>query len=687
MKNKKNENSIPDEVCPDQVRSEADQLRSALNNHNYKYYVLDDPEVPDAEYDRLFKALQHLEAKYPQLAVPDSPTQRVGGALVDGFSQVTHELAMLSLDNAFSEQSVYEFDKRVRDRLNTDREISYAVEPKLDGLAISIVYKNGVLVQAATRGDGETGEDVTHNVRTISSVPLRLIGEDYPGHLEVRGEIFMPKAGFDALNRRAAESGEKAFMNPRNAAAGSLRQLDPGVTATRPLDMYFYGVGLVRDGQVPESHSTALAKLREWGLKVCPDIQVVQGAKGCLTYYQDIGSRRDALPYDIDGVVYKVDDFALQANLGFVSRAPRWAIAHKFPAQEELTTVIDVEWQVGRTGAVTPVARLEPVLVGGVTVSNATLHNFDELQRKDVRPGDTVVIRRAGDVIPEVVKVIADRRPVKATKVKLPDRCPVCHSKIERIADEAVARCSGGFYCSAQRKESIKHFASRKALDIDGLGSKLIDQLVDEDLVQSPADLYGLTKEQLISLDRMGGKSADNLMQAFETSKKTTLQRFLYALGIREVGEATSLTLARHFGSLEAVIAASEEMLQEANDIGPIVAAHIYLYFQQPRNKELLHGLLNHGICWPEIQVPLAGSGLFEGKTIVLTGTFASMPRAEAKTRIQELGGKVTSSVTSKTDLVIYGENPGSKLDKANKNGVSVATEQEFMEMLEKAQV
>ncbi|MDP7270170.1 MAG: NAD-dependent DNA ligase LigA, partial [Gammaproteobacteria bacterium] len=540
-------------TASERTRKLAARLREQISHHDHHYYVLDDPEIPDAEYDRLFRQLQDLEAKYEDLYSPDSPTQRVGGKAQTEFTSVTHGIAMLSLDNAFREEQVDSFNQRVLDRLEETGPISYAVEPKLDGTAISIRYEAGRLAVAATRGDGRTGEDVTHNVRTIGAVPMILKGSGYPQVLEVRGEVFMPIRGFEEFNARAREQGEKPFANPRNAAAGSLRQLDPKIAASRPLSIFVYGVGVVDGGSLPQRHSETLAALSEFGFRVCPENSVVEGAEGCLGYYQAIGQRREELSYEIDGVVYKVDEYGQQQKLGFVSRAPRWALAHKYPAQEELTKVLDVDWQVGRTGAVTPVARLEPVVVGGVTVSNATLHNMDELERKDVRIGDTVVVRRAGDVIPEVVSVMAKRRRKGARRVRLPGKCPVCKSAVSRPEGEAVARCSGGLYCSAQRKEALKHFVSRKALDIEGLGSKLIDQLVDSKIVRTPADLFDskcVNTDSLAALERMAQKSAENLMAAIEVSRKTTLARFLYAVGIREVGEATAENLANYFGDI-----------------------------------------------------------------------------------------------------------------------------------------
>ena len=664
------------------VASRIAELREEINSHNYKYYVLDDPVVPDAEYDRLMSELCKLEKTHPSLVTADSPTQRVGAAPMTGFEEVRHELPMLSLANAFEEQDIVEFDRRVRDRLGEEGDIVYAAEPKLDGTAISLTYENGSLVRAATRGDGTSGEDVTHNVRTIQSVPLVLRGEGFPGYFEVRGEIFMPRAGFEALNQKARDTGEKTFVNPRNAAAGSLRQLDPRITARRPLDIFVYGLGHVEGGVLPASHSESFELFRAWGLKTCPQSDLANGVDECLRYYRRLGQLRDGLPYDIDGVVYKVNDFKQRQLLGAVSRAPRWAIAHKFPAQEQLTKVLAVEWQVGRTGAVTPVARLEPVFVGGVTVSNATLHNIDELKRKDVRKGDTVIVRRAGDVIPEVVQVVLDRRPAKTSAVRLPKKCPVCGSEVLRPEGEATARCTGGLYCSAQRKEALKHFASRSALDIEGLGSKLIDQLVDEGLIETPGDLYRLTDNQLAGLDRMGQKSAENLLDALEGSKETTMMKFLFGLGIREVGEATALSLARHFGDLESLRNVNEEALQEVPDVGPVVAAHISAFFRQTHNREVIDDLLKSGIRWPSPEPAPDRQATFTGMTVVLTGTLDEMKRDAAKKRIQALGGKVAGSVSAKTDLVVYGKNAGSKLEKARKLNVKIIDEESFARLL-----
>ena len=666
--------------------AEARSLRAAIEEHNYAYFVLDSPTVPDIEYDRLVRRLEELEAAHPELVTPDSPSQRVGAAPASELKPVKHLRAMLSLENCFDEEELRAFDKRVSSRLAAAgieaTKVSYVAEPKLDGAACSFLYEHGALKLAATRGDGTTGEDVTHNVRTIHAVPLKLRGSSVPALLEVRGEVYMPRAGFEEFNRQAAKRGEKAFVNPRNAAAGSLRQLDPKLAAARPLDVFFYGIGEMRGWRLPATHADVLVALRTFGLKTSPDWELVAGIQGCLAYYSNIGRKRPDLPYDIDGVVYKVNDLAWQKELGFVSRAPRWAIAHKFPAQEELTEVLGIEFQVGRTGAVTPVARLKPTFVGGVTVSNATLHNFDELQRKDVRVGDTVIIRRAGDVIPEVVQVVTAQRPKGAVPVAVPPKCPVCGSQVVRVEGEAIARCTGGLFCPAQRKETIRHFASRSAMDIEGLGSKLVDQLVDAGLVADPADVYGLTLEQLVELERMGEKSAKNLLEALEKSKETTFARFLYALGIRDVGEATALALATHVRSLDELMDASEERLQEVPDIGPVVAGHIRAFFGQKHNREVIRELLDHRIRWPETRAPASVNSPVAGKQVVLTGTLTSMSRDEAKAKLQALGAKVTSSVSKKTDVVIAGENPGSKLDNALSLGVTVWQEAELLRLI-----
>lgn len=666
---------------PTAISKKVESLRAQIRHHNHQYHVLDDPEIPDVEYDRLMRELQTLENEHPDLITSDSPTQRVGAEPVRTFGTIQHKLPMLSLDNAFSEEELRDFHRRVTDRLEIDirTAISYAAEPKLDGAAVSLLYENGKLVRGATRGDGTTGEDITHNVRTIEAVPLSLIGKDYPATLEVRGEVFMPRAGFNAFNAEATKNGEKTFVNPRNAAAGSLRQLDPRLTAGRPLDIYVYSVGQVAGGTVPDRHSDILDQLREWGFKVCPERKVVRGIDGCLTFYHDIAKRRDSLAYDIDGVVYKVNRLDYQERLGFVSRAPRWAIAHKFPAQEELTVVRDIEFQVGRTGAVTPVARLEPVFVGGVTVSNATLHNMDELHRKDVRVGDTVIVRRAGDVIPEVVKVIPDRRPKRTRIVKAPLECPVCGSAVVREDGEAVARCTGGLFCAAQRAEALKHFVSRRALDVDGLGSKLIEQLVAIDRIKTPADLFGLTKEELVEMERMGDKSAENLLESIDESKQTTLSRFLYALGIREVGEATASSLASHYGKLGGVMDADEETLQEVPDVGPIVASRIRAFFAERHNQEVIQRLVDSGVTWQESEPqPKTEDGTLTGKTFVLTGTLKGMSRNDAKDKIQAAGGKVTGTVSKKTDFLVAGDKAGSKLTKAQNLQITILNEVEL---------
>ncbi len=660
------------------TRKKLESLRDQIRHHNFRYHALDDPEIPDAEYDRLMRKLQRLEADHPELVSVDSPTQRVGDAPISAFGTVAHELPMLSLGNAFSEDELREFHRRVLDRLELDNnaDLVYAAEPKLDGAAVSLLYENGVLVRGATRGDGTTGEDITHNVRTIEAIPLRLLGDGFPDRLEVRGEVFMPKAGFEAYNERARQAGEKTFVNPRNAAAGSLRQLDPKLTANRPLDMYAYSVGVSEGGTLPSCHSEILSQLQSWGIKVCPERRVVQGVEGCLDYYRNIGNGRDDLSYEIDGVVYKVDSLDMQNELGFVSRAPRWAIAHKFPAQEELTVVEDVEFQVGRTGAVTPVARLNPVFVGGVTVSNATLHNIDELHRKDVRVGDTVIVRRAGDVIPEVASVIVERRPKGARRVQLPTKCPVCDSHVEREEGETVARCTGGLFCAAQRAEALKHFVSRRALDIEGFGAKLVEQLVDIDRLKTPADIFQLTVEELSQLDRMGEKSASKLIDSIQSSKSTTLARFLYALGIREVGEATAASVANHFGRLQNLIAATAEELQSVTDVGPVVASRIKSFFAEQHNLDVITRMQEYGVEWVESDpVELPSDGALSGKTFVITGTLPTMTRDAAKELIQSAGGKVTGSVSSKTDYLVAGEKAGSKLIKAEKLEVMVLDE------------
>ncbi|MGB5716271.1 MAG: NAD-dependent DNA ligase LigA [Gammaproteobacteria bacterium] len=665
---------------PKSVRARARKLHAELHEHNYRYYSRDDPLIPDAEYDQLLRELQSLEEQYPQLITPDSPTQRVGAAPLKAFGEVRHEQRMLSLDNAFSDDELLDFDRRVRERLETD-EVEYAAEPKLDGLAVSLLYRDGRLVRAATRGDGVTGEDVTQNVRTIASVPLKLAGRSIPDVLEVRGEVYMSHAGFEALNQQAASAGQKLFVNPRNAAAGSLRQLDPAITARRSLEIFCYGVGQVSGGALAETHTDILAQLQGWHLRVYEDVQRVTGVSGCIAYYQHYEQQRERLPFEIDGVVFKVNRLQQQQSLGFVARAPRWAIARKFPAQQRETRVLGIEVQVGRTGALTPVARLQPVFVGGVTVTNATLHNEEEVQRKDVRKGDTVIVRRAGDVIPEVVRVISERRPAGTQEFQLPASCPVCHSHVVRVEGEAIARCSGGLFCPAQRKESIKHFASRRAMDIEGLGDKLVEQLVEKERISHVSDLYSLTVEDLAGLERMAEKSASNLVEALQRSQSTTLPRFIYALGIREVGEATAQTLAREFGDLDLLMAADIEALEAVRDVGPVVAKRIREFFSEQHNREVIAALREAGVHWPDVEKPQAQ--LFSGKTFVLTGTL-SMPRAELKERLQSMGARVAGSVSRQTDFVVVGDNPGSKHDKALKLGIPVLDEATCIEMLSK---
>ncbi|MFZ5723929.1 MAG: NAD-dependent DNA ligase LigA [Pseudomonadota bacterium] len=668
----------------DSPAAEAGRLRQQLTDWSYRYYVLDEPSVPDAEYDRAFRRLQQLENEHPELVVPDSPTRRVGEKPVAGFAEVRHDVAMLSLDNVFSDDEARDFDRRVRERLGDESPVAYNCEPKLDGIALSVLYEDGLLVRAATRGDGYTGEDITLNVRTIPSVPLHLRGEGWPRRLEVRGEVLLPKAGFEAVNRRAVEAGEKTFVNPRNAAAGSLRQLDPKITAARPLVLYAYGIGLVDGGTLPARHHDILQRLRDWGFRINEHVSVVDGIEGALAYFHRLEALRPSLPYEIDGIVYKVNDIALQERLGFVSRAPRWATAHKFPAQEELTELLDVEFQVGRTGAVTPVARLKPVFVGGVTVSNATLHNMDEVARMDIRIGDTVIVYRAGDVIPKVVGVVPERRPAQTRPVVLPAQCPVCGSPVVKPEGEAIARCTGGLFCAAQRKEALRHYASRLALNIDKLGEKIIDQLVDGGHVKSLPDIYSLTVSQLADMERMGEKSAQNLVDAIERSKATTLQRFLYALGIREVGEATALALARHFGRLAPLMEADEARLQQVPDVGPVVAAAIAGFFRQPHNREIVAALQRAGVHWPEGD-PVAHSAAtlpLGGRTVVLTGTLSTLGREDAKAKLQALGAKVAGSVSAKTSFVVAGEDAGSKLAKAQELGIEVWDETRFVEFL-----
>lgn len=667
-------------ASPD-VISRAGELRDIITEHNYQYYVLDDPRVPDAEYDRLFRELQDLETQYPDIVTPDTPTRRVGVSVETTFEEVVHRIPMLSLDNAFSDEELRDFDRRVKGRLKTGDDIEYVCEPKLDGLAVSLHYESGVLTRAATRGDGYTGEDITANIRTIPSVPLRLRGGKVPELVEVRGEVYMPREGFEALNRRLANKGEKTFVNPRNAAAGSLRQKKPTVTARRPLELCAYSVALEDESLLPTTHWEGLKQVSAWGFRINPEMRRATGVEDCLQAYNELMDKRATLPYEIDGIVFKVNSLALQQQLGFVSRAPRWAIAQKFPAQEELTIIEDVEFQVGRTGAITPVARLKPVFVGGVTVSNATLHNMDEIQRLGVRIGDTVFVRRAGDVIPQVVKVVAERRPDNAREVELPDACPVCQSDIVQIEGEVVARCSGGLFCPAQRKEAIRHYASRKALDIEGLGDKWIDILVDRELVSTVADLYLLKKADLTGLERMGEKSAGNLIDAIDRSRNPVLWKFLYALGIREVGEATAKALASHFGTLESISEADEDTLQSVPDVGPIVAGHIRSFFDQTHNQETIQALKDAGVQW-QTEVITASEKPLKGETWVLTGSLSGMTRDDAKAKLESLGAKVAGSVSGKTSCVVAGEAAGSKLTKAENLGVPVMDESAFVDFL-----
>ena len=660
--------------APKHLVQRAAKLREQINNHNHRYYVLDRPEITDGEFDRLVRALEDIEQQYPEIITPDSPTQRVGGTPLPEFTQVQHTVPMLSLSNAFTDVEVGDFIRRIQERLKL-AELEFCAEPKMDGLAVSLVYEQGLLVQGSTRGDGLTGEDVTQNIRTIYSIPLRLIGNDFPRVLEVRGEVLMTKRGFAELNRRQQDKGEKLFVNPRNAAAGSLRQLNPRITAERPLEFFCYGIGTVENGTLPDKHSEILQRIQQWGVRVSAQMEVVRGAEGCLDYYRRMQSRRDSLPFDIDGVVYKVNRLDQQDQMGFVAKAPRWAVAHKFPAQEEMTTVLAIEVQVGRTGALTPVARLAPVFVGGVTVTNATLHNQDGLERKDVRVDDTVMVRRAGDVIPEIVGVVLSKRPSHTHTFQMPVQCPVCGSDVARIEGESAVRCTGGLYCPAQRKEAFRHFASRRALDIEGLGEKLIDQLVEKNQLSNVADIFALTQQQLTELERMGAKSAANLVAAIEKSKVTTLPRFLYALGIANVGETTAHSLAYSFGNLNDLMAADEERLQQIEDIGPVVAHSVYTFFRQQHNVDVLNKLMQSGLTWPAIEKRLVETLPLAGKTLVITGALASMSRDEAKARLQALGAKVSGSVSKKTDYVVAGVDPGSKYDKAVELGITVLDE------------
>ena len=669
------------------IAAQVNQLRDLIDRHNNQYYGLDDPEITDSEYDRLMLQLRSLELDNPKLVTPYSPTQRVGGQPLEKFQSVVHRLPMLSLDNAFKENDFADFDRRIRDRLKIssvfETDIEYACEPKLDGIAVSLMYEQGELVRAATRGDGSTGEDITLNVRTVPSVPLKLMGKGYPQVLEVRGEIYMPKAGFETFNESARTLGKKPFVNSRNAAAGSLRQLSPAITASRPLEMCCYSLGYFENGEVSETHSEVLQSFKRWGLRINRESDVVIGVTACLDYFRLMSDRRASLLYDIDGIVFKINNLELQKKLGFVSRAPRWAIAYKFPAQEEMTVLHDIDLQVGRTGAITPVARLEPIFVGGATISNATLHNFGEVKRLDIRKGDTVVIRRAGDVIPQIVSVVPSRRLNNANKYKAPTKCPICGSEAERAESEAVLRCSGGLICSAQQRQAIKHFASRKAMDIEGLGDRIVEQLVEEALINNIADLYTLKPKQLMQLDRMGEKSAMNLLEAIEQSKITSLPNFIYSLGIREVGEATARSLANHFGTLKKLYEASKGQLLEVEDVGEIVAHHILLFFQQAYNIEIVESLQDAGVCWPDIDLKMLDKMPLAGNTYVVTGTLEAMSRDEAKAELEALGAKVATSVSNKTTALIAGAVVGSKLTKASALRISILNEAEFLSLLE----
>lgn len=669
-------------TTPPSDSDRAAELRRQLHYHNYRYHTLDDPVISDAEFDALFRELQELEAAHPALRTPDSPTQRVGAPPLESFDTGQHLQPMLSLENAFAEAEVIEFDRRVRERLESDVAVTYCVEPKLDGLAINLLYEEGTLVRGLTRGDGATGEDVTTNLRTVRSVPLQLLGDRPPQRLEVRGEIYMTRSGFEALNERQIAAGSKGFANPRNAAAGSLRQLDSRITAARPLCLCCYSVGVVDGVTLPPTQFEVLEWLRGLGFPVSPERRRAHGIEEMRAVYDGFAQRRAELDYEIDGVVFKVDGLRAQQELGFVARAPRWAVAWKFPAEEQPTVMRDVAFQVGRTGALTPVARLVPVTVGGAQVANATLHNMDEVERKDVHIGDTVIVRRAGDVIPEIVRVLPEKRPADAVKPQMPEHCPVCGSAVMREPGEAIHRCTGGLYCAAQRREAIKHFASRRALDIDGLGEKIIDQLVDQGMVEHVDQLFGLRVEELARLDRLAEKSASNLVAALDKARHTTLARFIYALGIREVGEATARALAAHFGSLANLMAASEEELCQVPDVGPVVAHHLRTFFDQPHNQEVIEGLIRQGVTWEEGTARQTDHRPLEGCTYVLTGTFERWTREQAQEQLQALGAKVSGSVSKKTSAVIAGDSPGSKVDKAQTLGVPVLGEGDLEELL-----
>ena len=668
-------------IIPLKIHKKIDQLRKEINEHNYRYYVLSQPTISDSFYDQLFFELRELEEKYPGSIISASPTQRVGAEPLIVFEQVHHKIPMLSLDNVFDEAELYKFDKRIQQRLNTEGPLEYVCELKLDGVALSLLYEYGKLVRAATRGDGFTAENVTQNARTISVIPLQLRGSNYPNQVEIRGEVLMSREGFIKFNSEAEKRGEKTFANPRNAASGSLRQLDPRITAKRPLIFFGYHLGIFEGGKLPKKHSDVLMRFKEWGIPIVSEIEIVKGINGCLRYYEHLVKIREKLRFDIDGIVLKVNSLTLQKKLGFVSRAPRWAIAYKFPAKEKMTLLKGIEFQVGRTGAVTPVARLEPVFIGGVTVSNGTLHNFDELWRKDVRIGDTIIVRRAGDVIPEVVRPVLSKRPKNSRIVKMPSHCSICYAEVIKPDGEAVARCMGGLYCHAQLRETIKHFASRRAMNIEGLGDKLIELFLQQKLIKDITDVYELKRPAIVALPRMGEKSASNLLKAIERSKKTTLPQFLYALGIRGVGETTARILAYHFHKLESLMQASAEDLKVIRDIGPMVAENIKGFFNQKQNVNLINKLIQLGIYWPEEQV--IKKSWITGKTFVLTGSLKSLTRNEVKEKLEYFGGKTSSNVSKNTDYLVTGKNPGSKYDKAKELGISILDEKIFLDLLE----
>ena len=670
-------------TAPESIIDEIARLRQELEEHNYRYYVLDAPLISDQAYDQLFRRLQQLEQENPELASADSPTQRIGSEPASHFESVTHEVAMLSLDNAFDDEEMLTFDRRLRDRLEQETELAYCAEPKLDGLAVSLLYEAGELVRAATRGDGRRGEDITANVRTIKSVPLSLIGDSWPQRLEVRGEVYMELAGFEALNRNQREAESKVFANPRNAAAGSLRLLDSRITASRPLKFCSYGIGLNDGGELPASQFQQMLYLRDIGIPISRQIERLDSVNDCLDYRGRILAAREQLAFDIDGVVFKLDDIASQREAGFVSRAPRWAIAYKFPAQEVMTRLLEVDFQVGRTGALTPVARLEPVAVGGVMVSNATLHNMDEIERKDIRIGDIVIVRRAGDVIPEVVAPVVQQREGRLAKPKMPASCPVCGSEVMQQSGQAAYRCVGGLFCAAQRKEAIKHYASRKAMDIEGLGDKLVEQLVEKDFIDSIADLYDLSLEQLAGLDRMADKSARNLLDALDKTRSTTLARFIYALGIREVGEATAEALAGYFGDIEALMDVDVETLQQVEDVGPVVAENLRHFFDQQKNRDIVEKLVERGISWPQGDAAQNQQAqTLSGNTYVISGTLDGMSRDQAAGLLKARGARVSGSVSAKTTALISGENPGSKFTKAEELGVEIIDQAGFNRLL-----